>query len=578
MTARKGAQTDRRSTFAALLIAGAAGLFLAWFVWSATYASRLEAIERDGRVQLRFIAEALEKDLSRYKLLAKSLSQTDVVKRRALLDYVGANREAEALFERMAAISGAVSIAFHRVETSPSGPVSRAVADAYRGVMGGAYDIEDGGSFIVAAPVWDEAKVQGAVVLRIEAASLEWSWRSLPETVFFTGERGRIYLSSLSRMRLRTLHSAEDPLPDPRAVAEAGRTYWRLDASEWRSLGVEKDRVIAFALARPSVGMTGFALLDAAPARVAAWLAAVAAGAMVALIGLIGAFALHRRAAVAARFEDEARAKTQLEIMVADRTVELTAEIAERREAERQLRATQDELVQAGKLSALGQMAAGIAHEINQPLTAIRSFAENAAVFIERGRAAEASANLNQISSLTDRAARIIRNLRAFARKEEADTRAVDLRVVVDDALSLIEATARVRGALIDWPRPARPVDVIGGGVRLQQVVVNLLTNAMEAQTGAPRIDIRIERAAPLSRLIVRDHGGGLPEDGGARVFDPFFSTKGDRPGEGLGLGLSISYGIVKSFGGTIRAASHPEGGAVFTVELRDAEAAEAAA
>ena len=324
--------------------------------------------------------------------------------------------------------------------------------------------------------------------------------------------------------------------------------------------------------------MQGEALVDIAPAMIlASWQALVTAA-----LGLaIGAFILglmDRRQRLAERLEIEAAANARLEKRVQERTsalsdanLALRREVDERIAAEEALKRAQDDLVQAGKLSALGQMSAGISHELNQPLMAITSFAENGAAFLQRDRPERAAENLGRISEMAKRMGRIIRNLRAFARQEEQPVRPVDLGAVVEAVLLLSEGRIKREGVVLDWAPPEPPVMVRGGEVRLQQVVMNLVSNAMDAMEDREekRLGVTIEGGA-LVRLRVSDTGCGI--DSTEKIFDPFYSTKEVGHSEGMGLGLSISYGIVQSFGGAIRGANRPEGGAVFTVELERAE------
>ncbi len=163
---------------------------------------------------------------------------------------------------------------------------------------------------------------------------------------------------------------------------------------------------------------------------------------------------------------------------------------------------------------------------------------------------------------------RIIRNLRAFARQEVEDVTAVDLVKAVHAALDL--AAARIRDAEIDLriDLPTQSVWVQGGDVRLQQVVLNLISNAIDAMADSAvrHLSVEVLPGAPV-RLYVRDTGPGLDEPG--KVFEPFYSTKSIGEAEGMGLGLSITYGLVQSFGGNIKGYNSPEGGAVFCVELK---------
>ena len=253
----------------------------------------------------------------------------------------------------------------------------------------------------------------------------------------------------------------------------------------------------------------------------------------------------------------ESRANAALEMRVAERTAALSR--------------TQAELVQAGKLSALGQMSAGISHELNQPLMAISSYAENGTLLLDRGRVKDAAENLEKISEMARRMGRIIRNLRAFARAESEPATRVGLASVVEGALELVQGRIARAGVAIDWQRPESPAIVMGGEVRLGQVVVNLIANALDALEGAEekRITIRIARAGERVRLTIRDTGPGIAEP--ARIFDPFYSTKEVGSAEGMGLGLSISYGLVQGFGGTLSGETAPGGGALFTVDLRAA-------
>ncbi|MEO0362249.1 MAG: histidine kinase dimerization/phospho-acceptor domain-containing protein, partial [Pseudomonadota bacterium] len=429
---------------AAFFAAAFAALLCGFLAWRAVFGLTLDAMEEEARLELAFIAGALEQDLARHKLLAKSLAETSALRRRALAEF--GEPEVERLLDRMEAVSGAASIEFVTPQTTPVGPIREAAQEAYRGAMGFAFDPASGGSFVVAAPIRRIAPgapsaggdVVGALAVRVAAADLEWSWRALPNLVFFTGPSGDVRLSGAAPLRLRRIGDGAGAAPPFEARSWGGHAIWRFADAGWRRLGVTLDAALVVETAAHSLEMTGRELIDLAPARRAAWLAAAAAGAAALLVGLGLAAALQRRAALAARLAAEAEAMAELERRVADRTAALTAEVAERRAAEGRLRAAQDDLVQAGKLSALGRMAAGLAHELNQPLAAIRGFAENGAVFLDRGRTEEARGNLARIAELTERAAQIIRHLRAFARNQPQSAAPTDMVAVVDDALALL--------------------------------------------------------------------------------------------------------------------------------------------
>jgi len=231
-------------------------------------------------------------------------------------------------------------------------------------------------------------------------------------------------------------------------------------------------------------------------------------------------------------------------------------------------RQTRDDLVQAAKLAALGQMAAGISHELNQPLAAIRSHAHNGAVLLGRGRLEEARASLDRIQGLTARMAELIKHLKRFARRPAATLDAVDLRGVVEGALSLFEQRLGEESVAVKIDFPDSRVAVRAEEVRLEQVIVNLIANALDELAGQRdrRIEIRADVRDSRVRLAVTDNGSGIEEKHREAIFDPFFTTK--PAGLGLGLGLSMSYNIVKDFGGDLILANTGPQGTTFVIDL----------
>jgi two-component system C4-dicarboxylate transport sensor histidine kinase DctB len=285
---------------------------------------------------------------------------------------------------------------------------------------------------------------------------------------------------------------------------------------------------------------------------------------------------LQRRRAMLEQIEIRDWSQRELERQVRLRTADLMStnlrlaeEISERRRTEDALRTAQAELVQAGKLAALGQMSAGIAHEINQPLTAIRSYAENALKFIARGNDETASRNLGRISELTERMGRITNHLKTFARRPKHDTHPVQLAEPLEKAIDLLRETGRAGLADIRYQPLENLPKVTAEENQLEQVFLNILSNAADAcrDEEFPEIGIMLEEKDGRVLVAITDNGPGILPENLPKLFDPFFTTK--PFGDGLGLGLSICYGIMRSFGGTIRAENRPMGGACFTIELR---------
>lgn len=233
-------------------------------------------------------------------------------------------------------------------------------------------------------------------------------------------------------------------------------------------------------------------------------------------------------------------------------------------------RQTRDELVQAAKLAALGQMAAGIGHELNQPLAAIRSHAHNAAVLLSRSRPAEAAESLGRIEALTARMAQSISHLKRFARRPAPVIGPVDLEAAVDGALSLFARRIAEERIVVERDIPPE-MKVLAEEVRLEQVLVNLVSNALDALDGAGerRIAIAARREGPHVRVEMRDTGAGVGMEMREHIFDPFVTSK--PPGAGLGLGLSLSFNIVRDFGGRLILVESSPRGSTFAIELREA-------
>jgi len=243
-------------------------------------------------------------------------------------------------------------------------------------------------------------------------------------------------------------------------------------------------------------------------------------------------------------------------------------DVTEKIEMEEALRQTTSELLHAERLATIGQMAAGISHELNQPLTAMRTFTDNTITFLDQHQYRKVKQNLATISELIERCVGIGRQLKALAYRPAEQPVPVALATVIQEVLSFLSVRARKEGMDVTTDIPPGDCRVSGDLVRLEQVAMNLVGNAFDVMKGREQRKLSISLSSSDKSVFLRfqDTGPGIPPERRDDIFDAFVTTKGI--GEGLGLGLAISARIVKEHGGTISAANAPQGGAVFTVQL----------
>jgi len=235
------------------------------------------------------------------------------------------------------------------------------------------------------------------------------------------------------------------------------------------------------------------------------------------------------------------------------------------------LREAQDGLVQAGKMALLGQMSAGVTHEMNQPLTALRNFTDNAKRLLDMGKLADVKENLELITDLAGRMGRLTAQLKTFARKAPSTIKPTSISRCISNALLLMDNRIRSERIVIRVDVP-QDLHASCDGNRLEQVLVNLFSNALDAMRGCGEpatLAIRVWQEKQRVLIRVTDSGHGIPDLAMQHLFEPFFSTK--QPGEGLGLGLVISAQIVREFGGVLRAVNALDG-AAFEFDLKLAE------
>ena len=446
--------------------------------------------------------------------------------------------------------------------------------------------------YYFSAPVMVDGQARGVLAFKVDMDVIERSWHGNDFEIIVTDPEGIIFMSGrpdwlfksigplTADQIARTAHTrryAETPLieiPVRSTQTDRGDTLLEMDDAE---------RTIEYLILSEEMvdaGWTVSVLQATRPARNQAYTSVLALLLLVGLGAMAIAVFLQNRTRLAERLAAQREIKEQLEFRVAARTVELAtandklaSEVEERRATERQLRRTQVELVHAGKLAALGQMSAALSHEFNQPLAAVRAYAEVSGLMLDQGRERDAKAGLDRILKVVERMTSISKHLRNFARRPNKKLRAVKVQDVIRDTKEIISWRLSVAKVDLSFNQQDEETWVVADSVRLQQVLVNIISNAADAVEGqASRfIGIEIKTEPEKVQIAITDNGPGVPDAIAARIYDPFFSTKG--VGKGLGLGLSISYNIVKDFDGELSVQNLTEGGAEFCISLYKATA-----
>ena len=245
--------------------------------------------------------------------------------------------------------------------------------------------------------------------------------------------------------------------------------------------------------------------------------------------------------------------------------IRLQREVSERQKVEKNLQVAEQTLAQSSKLAALGEMSAAVSHELNQPLAAMKTYLAGAKLLLQRKRLDEALSSFQRIDDLIGRMSAITRQLKSYARKGGEDLVPVDVRMALNGALAIMEPQLKLRQISLSKTMPNSPVMILGDQLRFEQVVVNLLRNALDATSTvvAPEIELFL-LGGETATLTVRDNGDGISDLD--NLFEPFFTTK--KPGDGVGLGLAISSGIITDLGGRLVARNSDAAGAVFEVTL----------
>lgn len=427
--------------------------------------------------------------------------------------------------------------------------------------------------------VGPDSEGAGVIVVKIEFDKVEAAWRRQAEQALVSNRDGVILLASDPARRFRTLTplepNREKALRDSRQFGDAPLTPLDPPIVTARDGRIQMGGKVFVPLRRalPVEDWTLLLLVPIADADRAAGPVRWTAGLAGALVMVVLAWIWRARLRRLDGQRQEAEVRRELELRVEERTTALTTanaqlsnQIEDRKRTEARLRTLQADLVQANRLAHLGQIVAGVAHEINQPVAAIRANADNALTLLSREQPQAAQDKLTRIQGLTERIGSIVEDLRGFARKTPPRTTTVVVDEAVEGALLLVSSRMRDEGVAVERTGQAR-VSAQGDRIRLEQVLVNLLQNAFEAlgDQADARIGLDISTTDDLVVIAVTDNGPGLSQVTLRTLFTPFSTTKPN----GLGLGLVISRDIVEAFGGSLVVASPERRGARFEVRLK---------
>lgn len=436
-------------------------------------------------------------------------------------------------------------------------------------------------------PVFSQGKIVGVAVLKINMSVLETNWNAGGEDVWVSDSDGVIFLSSNPAWRYHSLSALPahvlTRLKEAQKYSHHSITQLNLDELPASPQG---DRIIqligketsksdkpvshTYLLHHRKIADLDWSLYylsdlkELAQSKYNALLISVLVTALVAVVGM---FVLSRL-----------RHQQQLEWRVAQRTEELnqsnthlTREVDERVRAEKALRQTHEELIQAEKLGALGQISAELVHEISQPIQASHTFLASTKLLIKREEYQLAQENLQEIDKLIRRVSSIVTHLKTFASKSRGTLSRVELKQVVDNALMVLNSKIESSAIELIWVPEDTSIAVKADEIKVEQILINLIRNAIDAiqshdSENRGRIEINLSASSTHAIISVSDNGCGISPDNLPMLFNPFFTTK--PPGKGMGLGLSVSYGIAEEFGGRLEVEPNPDQGTTFSLIL----------
>ena len=412
--------------------------------------------------------------------------------------------------------------------------------------------------FMYSRRIQEGGNTLGVIAVEVDLQKFERAWAGISDAVIVMESTGEIILATSPRWRGLTEPEALAIHTPQTAIERAIQA-----TADWTALPpdayLQGEAVMRLESRIPFRGwrMVSYTTYASVRERVNGVLA-LEVMAFAILLALAFYFLSRRTAGRLAIFQRESAKLRAL-------NAALQREIAERKRVQKNLAEAEQTLEQSSKLAALGEMSAAVSHELNQPLAAMKTYLAGARLLLRRNRPEEAMSSFGRIDDLIERMGAITRQLKSYARKGQEAFSPVDIGAALASALSMMEPQLRQRKVQIARILPDGPVMVMGDRMRIEQVIVNLLRNALDATKSVrdPQVEI-ILSAGETATLTVRDNGPGI-EDLDA-LFEPFYTTK--QAGDGVGLGLAISSGIVNDLGGRLTARNGQHGGAVFEMQL----------
>jgi two-component system, NtrC family, C4-dicarboxylate transport sensor histidine kinase DctB len=439
--------------------------------------------------------------------------------------------------------------------------------------------------YYFAYPLIYAAEVIGVIVLKMDLTHIEQRWSKRETQFMVVDDDGIIFITTQPDWLYHSIH----PLSQQKVVKILSSQRYgdiRIKPMNYQISPLSFEQNIITQIVSPVTGKTQQYLTHSYAMPKAGWTAyilapldetdqaSVVAMIIILLIGILMILTAaltwqrRRRRQERDRFQLESQKKLEQEVSI--RTADLVNEIEEHKHTEQILRDTQHELIQTAKLAVLGQMSASISHELNNPLAAIRSYADNARQFLNLNKITQADENLSRIADLTERMGKISSQLKFFARKSSGNLETVVIEYVIQSSIDITSPQRKNSNVKIFTNNIQAGLSVRADHIQLEQVLVNLINNAVNALSNQQQGEVHIssEKMNTQVMIHVADNGPGIDEDNLERIFDPFFTTRKS----GLGLGLSISSRIIDSMNGKLSAVNQKQGGACFSIALPSVE------